>query len=201
MVHRHAVADERFAPGTTGWERVQNEDEHTFIEKGHYWMENRSDTRWMYYKYKLPLKRNDDWMLRTEVELMRREGYGHYGLVWGFDEDREHLNRFTVSADGRRCLVMHFQKDHHVVYHRYQKRLSRPLQGKVELGILKIGSYYYFLLNRELVYVCEASAFAAEGPYAGYYTEPGIFIRSSCFKAERLVVLPAVANLPEQLYL
>lgn len=194
IIHRKTVADERFQPGTTAWEITQCPEEQSFIDNGYYWMENSSDNDWMYYKYKLPLKRRDDWLLHTQLELLRSESYGHYGLVWGFDADIEQLNRFTVSADGERCLVMHFQKDHRVVYHRYQKRFATPLKGTVELSILKISNYYYFLVNKTMIYLCEASAFAAAGPYAGYYLEPGLFVRSPFFKAERLTVQPAVAE-------
>jgi hypothetical protein len=201
IIHRETVVHETFQQTPTAWEITSKPEEQAFFKNGCYWMENRSENRWMYYKYKLPLKTKDDWMLKTEIELLSKDAYGHYGLAWGFSENREVLNRFTVSADGERCLVMQFQKDHHRVFHRYQKRIVLDPQQPIELGILKISNYFYFLLNKQVIYICEAGQFANEGPYAGYYVEPDLFIRSRHFIAERLIVQPAVAEPHETLYL
>ena len=203
VIHRQTVVNELFHPGTTPWELVHKESEQAFIKDGYYWMENTSHTDWMYYKYKIPFKRETDWLLDAELELISpsQSSFGHYGLVWGFQEDREYLNKFTVSADGDRCLVMHFQKDHHRIMHRYQKKLTPAPHGQpVQLSILKAQNYYYFLVNRTMVYMCEASCFAHRGPYMGYYVEPGLFIRSPRITLERFITKQAVDNLAKHLY-
>ena len=202
ILHRQVITDERFPPGPTRWEITQKPEEQSFIDQGYYWMENRSYRRWMYYSYKLPLKPGEDWVLHTQMELLSSDGLGHYGLVWGYGKDLYNLNRFTVSADGERCVVMHFNKDHYVVHHRFHKRMDKPFDTeKITLTIMKIRNYYYFMLNKEILYISESSVFAADGPYAGYYVEPGLFVRSPCFKAERLITKNVVAEPTDRFHL
>ncbi len=152
-------------------------------------MENLTESRWNYYKNKMPANIGENWMIETSIELLSRDQYGHFGIVWGFDDDREHLNRFTISADGERGVVMHFQKDHHRVYHRYQKNFSDlSTSYPVNLAVLKLDNYFYFLVERQLMYICEQSHMANEGNGFGYYIEPGLFIRSSYMTVNRLTL-------------
>ncbi|MFN5335380.1 MAG: hypothetical protein ACK5BV_09355 [Bacteroidota bacterium] len=195
------VLQENFLTENNGWEITHKPEERAFIMNRHYWMENLTASRWMYYKKKMPFKKNENWTLQTEIELLSKEEHGHFGLVWGFDQEFDRLNRFTVSADGERGLVMHFQKDHHWVKHRYQKTFSSPLSTKkVHLTILKMEDYFYFLVNRKMMYMCERSNFADMGPYFGYYVEPGLFIRSSQISLERIIITESPKEDFEALY-
>ena len=152
-------------------------------------MENLTDSKWNFYKSRLPDHLGPNWIIETQIELLSRNEFGHFGLVWGFDQSREYVNRFTLSADGIRGLVMHFQKDHQRVFHRFQKEYSEAqTDGYVDFGLLKIDTYYYFLLNKQLMYVCEQSHFANQGNYFGYYLEPGLQIRSSYMTVNRLKI-------------
>lgn len=202
ILNRETIVDERFCNNSFHWKIIQKIEEQSFFDQGYYWMENRSQRQWMYYSYKLPLKPGEDWVLRTEIELMRCDTLGHYGLVWGFRKALFDLNRFTISADGERCVVMHFNKDHYIVHHRFHNRMDQPLDTeKITLTIMKIKNYYYFMINKMMIYICEASVFAADGPYAGYYVEPGLFVRSPCFKAERLITKNVVAEPTDRFHL
>ena len=88
----------------------------SIIKDGHYRIENTSKSSWKYYKTKSHLKKGDDFIIETAIELEKKvDAFGHFGLVWGFDEERKYLNQFTLSADGKRALIMHFEKNHHII--------------------------------------------------------------------------------------
>jgi len=195
VLHNESLFKDDFDNNLKGWEIVKNDDENAFIKDGYYWMENTSKNRWMYYKTKLPLKRKEDFLIDTEIEILTKDAHGHVGLVWGFDKDREILNRFTVSADGERFLVMHFQRNHHRVFHRYHSwELKGSSTNKIRLSIARIAGYFYFMYNGKTVYTAHASQFADYGPYFGYYVEPGIMIRSRFIEAKRLITQPSEAG-------
>lgn len=188
ILDRQIVFNDLFHPGLSSWEITSKPEEQSYIRNGYYWMENKSDNHWMYYKNKMPLMPSDDFFIDTQLDLLSDRGYGYFGLCWGFDEDKEVLNRFTLSADGERCTVIHFQKDHNRVFHRFQVKTNLQLKNTtIGLSILKIQNYYYFLLNKKLVYCCDVTRFAQQGPYFGYYVEPGLFIRSPYMTVERLI--------------
>jgi len=189
LAENKMVFNKVFVPGQSAWEMVDTDSERTFIKNNHYYMENLTESRWNYYKNKMPANIGENWMIETSIELLSRDQFGHFGIVWGFDEDREHLNRFTVSADGERGVVMHFQKDHHRVYHRFQKNFTDlSTSYPVNLAVLKLDNYFYFLVERQLMYICEQSHMANEGNGFGYYIEPGLFIRSSYMTVNRLAL-------------
>lgn len=189
LAENKMVFNKVFVPGQSAWEMVDTDSERTFIKNNHYYMENLTESRWNYYKNKMPANIGENWMIETSIELLSRDQYGHFGIVWGFDEEREHLNRFTVSADGERGVVMHFQKDHHRVYHRYQKNFSDlSTSYPVNLAVLKLDNYFYFLVERQLMYICEQSHMANYGNGFGYYIEPGLFVRSSYMTVNRLTL-------------
>jgi len=183
------VFDKIFVPEQTAWEVVDKDSERAFIRNNHYYMENLSDNRWNIYHNKIPSNIGENWMIETSMEVLSQDQHGHFGIVWGFDEEREILNRFTVSADGERGLVMHFQKDHHRVFHRYQKIFpDLPISYPIHLAVLKLDNYFYFLANRQLMYICEQSHLADYGNGFGYYIEPGLFIRSSFMSVNQLTL-------------
>jgi hypothetical protein len=93
-----------------GWEIVDNEDEKSFVKDSHYWMENKSSSRWMFYHKKMPIKKGENFIIHGEIELLSHQGYGQFGLVWGFDKPHEVLNRFTVSVDSNRFSVCRLKK-------------------------------------------------------------------------------------------
>ena len=122
-------------------------------------------------------------------------------MVWGFDKNCENLNRFTLSADGQRALIMHFEKDHKNVFHRFQNRklpkfnINKP----VRFTIIKLGEYFHFLINKTNVYIAHESFFAACGNFAGYYIEPGLSIKSNYLEVKRIRAYPMEAMMGLQL--
>lgn len=184
-----AILIETFANNTRKWEEVDIESEKAMVTDGYYWMSNTSKTSWNYYKTKAPLKKGEDFIIETIIELEKKEDiFGHFGLVWGFDEDRKFLNRFTLSADGKRALFMHFEKDHHKIFHRFQNRKlpKFDLKKPIHFSIIKLGEYFHFLINAQKVYVAHESVFCANGFFVGYYIEPQLAIKCNFFGVKKI---------------
>jgi len=195
LLEEKVVYDSLFVPEQSSWEIVDNESEKTYIENNHYYIENLTQSRWNYYKHKMPDHTGDNWVITSNIEILSKDQFSQFGLVWGFNEKKEYLNRFAISADGNRAVVMCFQKDHNRVFHRFQKTFTKHKnENTFELTICKLNNYFYFLLNRELIYICEKSHFAERGPYFGYYIEPGLKIRSSSISVNKLVVEEELEN-------
>lgn len=176
------VVKENFKNNKRRWEHVDKATEYSGIVDGYYNMVNKSDSNWNYYKIKSGIRKDQDFIFQATIELQKHEDcYGHFGLLWGFDDEVEYLNRFTLSADGKRALVIHFEKNHKVTYHRFQTR-NLPkvsLLHPIQFSVIRLGDYYYFLLNGIVVYSAHEYHFAKNGSHIGYYIESGITIRSN----------------------
>ncbi len=184
-----AVLTETFINNKRKWEEIDIESEKAIIKDGYYWMSNTSRNRWNFYKTKTSLRKGQDFIIETIIELEKKEDvYGHFGLVWGFDEDRKYLNRFTLSADGKRALIMHYEKDHHRIFHRFQNRKLPKFNMKksVRFTIIKLEDYFYFFINKQKIYVAHASAFCANGSFIGYYIEPQLSMKSNFFEVKKV---------------
>lgn len=184
---------EKFIDNKRKWEQVAIASETAFIKDGYYHMQNHSKNRWNYYHTNTPLKSGENFVLETSIQLETKEDvFGHFGLIWGFDKERNYLNRFTISADGKRALIMHFEKDHKRIIHRYQNRKLPAIKtfNSVHLGIIKLGAYFHFSINRVNIYSAHESLFADEGSLIGYYIEPGLLIKSNYLEVKRIKARP-----------
>ena len=180
---------ENFTNNKRKWEEVNIETEKAFIKDGYYWMENSSKSRWNYYKTKSHLKKGDDFIIETSIELEKKEDiFNHFGLVWGFDEERKYLNRFTLSADGKRALIMHFERNHHIDFHRFQTRKlpKIDMNKSVCFSIIKLEDYFYFFINKVKVYTVHESVFCTKGLFVGYYIEPELSMKSDFFEVKKI---------------
>jgi len=177
-----------FSKGKHQWEQVNNASEESKIDNGYYWMKNKSSHNWHYFKVKSPVSHFENVVFDTSIELISKNEHGHFGLVWGFDKNMEILNRFCLSADGERLLIMQFQKDHEKVFHRFHKRLSPKINVNqpVRFTIIKMGNYFHFLINQKNMYICHESQFNNNDRFVGYYVEPGLHIKSSYFEIKKL---------------
>lgn len=188
------LADD-FNSNYEGWEIIAGEDEKSFIKDGFYWMENKSDSRWMFYHKKLPIKKGENFIIHAEIELLSHQGYGQFGLVWGFDKPHEVLNRFTVSVETNRFSVLKFDKDHYRTYHRFSSKYAKSVDPSTKqyFSIMRLEDYYYFFLgsHERPVYTCHKTHLSMEGLRFGFYVEPGILIRCDKITVKRLITNPA----------
>lgn len=180
-----------FKTAPVEWEVTSNQQEESFFSDGYYWMKNKSETNWMFYENQFPFDKHSDYILDVIIELQNKDEYGHFGLIWGFDKEREVLNRFSLSADKQRCTIMKFQKDYCRTYHRYQSNLTDLTDHQLfQLTIVKLQDYFYFLLNGKTIYISHASHFINLGNHYGFYVEPGIFIKCHLARLSKLTSKP-----------
>lgn len=185
-----SILKEDFKNNKRGWEEVEKETETAWIENGAYYMKNTTLTRWNFYKMKTALKKDQDFILEAYIQPKNQEGrYGHFGLLWGFDEQHEYLNRFTLSADGKRSVVAHFEKDHRRIVHRFQNRKLPKIDRKqpIRFSIIRMGDYVHFFINKKVVYSAHESLFAKNGNYIGYYIEPGMEISTNYIELKKII--------------
>lgn len=194
IVHRETIFEDDFDNNIAGWEKIHDEDEQSFISKGYYYMENKTDSRWMFYHKELPRQLPKNYIINTEIELLEHKGYGQFGLVWGFNKPHHILNRFVVSAEADRFSVMRFEKDHHRTFHRFSGFFEKEhMSGnKRFLSVMLLQDYYYFFLHhyQRPVYICHKSHIQTEGNRFGFYVEPGLLIRANNIKVQKIVVDP-----------
>ena len=70
MMHEEVLLEDDFASKFEGWELIEDEEEKSFIKDSHYWMENKSKTRWMFYHKKLPVSSKENFIIKAEIELL-----------------------------------------------------------------------------------------------------------------------------------
>ncbi len=192
ILHEEVLLEDDFNNKFEDWEIIEDEDEHSFIKDSHYWMENKSSNRWMFYHKKLPVKKQDNFIIKAEIELLESSrGYGQYGLVWGFDKEHNELNKFVVSTDHDDYTIAKFQKNHEFIKHRFNRNYEKhPFEtNKQFFSIVKLEDYYYFFLNRfdRPEYMTHVSQMRMEGDRFGFYVEPGIMIRCDKILVKRLI--------------
>ena len=192
IIHEDVVLEDDFNSKFEGWELIEDEEEQSFIKDSHYWMENKSNRRWMFYHKKLPISINEDFIIKAEIELLTsNKGYGQYGLVWGFNKEHNELSKFVVSADKQEYTIAKFQKDHEYQRHRFSGTFEKYgfEFNKQFFSIVKLEDYYYFFLNQHdrPVYVTHTSQILMEGNRFGFYVEPGIMIRCDRITIKRIV--------------
>ena len=51
--HKDTLFEDDFSNNVAGWETIEDEDEKARIENKHYFMENKTESRWMFYHKEL----------------------------------------------------------------------------------------------------------------------------------------------------
>ena len=192
ILYSDILLKDDFSSNREGWEITEDEEEKSFLKDSYYWMENKSESRWMFYHKKLPIKRNENFIIMAHVDLLSHQGYGQYGLVWGFDKDHQILNRLTVSVETNRFSVCRFEKNHSKIFHRFSNPYKKEVNSKNNqfFSIIKLEDYYYFFLHKDKrpIYVCHSSHLCMEGLRFGFYIEPGIMIRCDKITVKRMII-------------
>lgn len=190
IIHQETILEDDFNSKYEGWELIENEDEQSFINKSYYWMYNKSDSRWMFYHKAMPLDPMDNFMIKAEIDLiLNKNGYGQFGLVWGFNKPHLHLNKFVVSTHDNSFAVANFEKDHQYTRNRFSGQFEK--QGtKQYFSIVKLADYYYFYLQEfgRPVYVVHKSQLKMEGNRFGFYVEPKMLIRCNKISIKKLII-------------
>ncbi|MEI7474829.1 MAG: hypothetical protein WCK67_08615 [bacterium] len=188
---KETILENHFHSNFEGWEIIDNEAEKSFVKDSYYWMENKTENRWMFYHKKMPVKMGENFIINAEIELINDQGYGQFGLVWGFDKIHEVVSRFTVSVDSNRFSICKFQKDHYKMFHRFTSGFSKDINSKNKqfFSIMLLDDYYYFFVNQNErpIYICHKSQMPMEGNRFGFYIEPGIIMRCDKISVKRII--------------
>ncbi len=192
VLHQETLLSDDFNSNFEGWEIVDNEDEKSFVKDSHFWMENKTASRWMFYHKKMPIKKGENFIIQAEIELLSHRGYGQFGLLWGFDKPHEVLNRFTVSVDSNRFSVCRFEKNYERHHHRFSTKFEKDKYSGIKqfFSIKCIQDYCYFFLHPQQppVYICHRAHLLMDGQRFGFYVEPGIMMRCDKIAIDRLIV-------------
>ncbi len=81
----------------------------------------------MFYHKKMPVKMDENFIMSAEIELLVGQGYGQFGLVWGFDKEHEVVNRFIVSVESKRLYSSKCQMDHYKIFHCFIRNFERSI--------------------------------------------------------------------------
>ena len=187
------VLDENFHQPIRNWQRVEDEDERSFITGGLYHMENFTNSRWMYYHVDSGLHMPaDNFLITTEMRAVRGGDFSGFGLVFGFEKHASNLNRYVISQLPARVVAAAFRREDSHSFERFTARIQ-PKSGADthsfdKLIVLRLFNKVYFFLNDASTPVMEvaASAFMWTGNRIGFYTEPGMHIQAKSLTVKKI---------------
>lgn len=177
------IIKDNFSDNRYGWEVVDSPTEKAAIARKGYVLENRNTQRWHHFSLFPALASLRDISIRCSMEIAADSGMGQMGLMWGYNEKLHQINRFCLSTSGIGCSVMHFERNHLPVFHRFydpfvQINTNKPVMLEVREG----KGYWYFRMNKQLVYIGHQIHFSNKGSGMGFYLDPGVKIRISTFE-------------------
>ena len=86
ILYEETMLEDDFRNHTEGWELIEDEQEKSFIKDSNYWMENKSNDRWMFYHKKLPVTSKENFVIRTEKNTTGLEYAIYYtGYIIGYN--------------------------------------------------------------------------------------------------------------------
>lgn len=176
-----------FTDNRNNWKTINEPEAYAAVEVKEYVMQNRSEKKGQFYVQTGINRQAKDWVLETVLKWSHKEALNHFGLVWGVEDTPDILNRFSLSADGRRASILCFENNHDRIYHRFNTADLNYIDcSLVRLTIFKRRPYYYFLINEQLIYICHVSHLGQTGDRFGYYIEPGLTVRSGWIRCQEL---------------
>lgn len=181
------VLKESFIDNKKKWEQLDTPSELATIQDGAYQIENRTKSRWNFYKQKFPIRPKEDFMITASFEIGQQSLFGHCGWIWGFNTEFETLNKFTTSVTGSH-VIMHFERNHKKRFHHFYNMKEGPNRETkiIRLSVVKIKAYYYFLSQENIIYVAHESHFSDVGSHFGIYVEPQMNIKVRQLQVKRI---------------
>jgi len=176
-----------FIDNRNGWEIVDSDKETAQLTPEGYLLNNKDSDRWHHFSLYTGLSSLKDVAIKCKLEIDEASAVGQIGLIWGFDKNFSRLNRFCMSATGKGCSVMHFERNHRPVFHRfYDPFVDLGLLSRTAvLEIRETNGYWFFRVNKQLVYIAHEVHFAAKGAGIGFYLDPGVIVRVKKLRVTR----------------
>lgn len=172
------IIHDDFTDNRNGWQLTDAETESAILTSDGYLLENKDNTRWHHFSIFPDITTLKNILIKCKLEIDIESVPGQAGLLWGFDKNKSQLNRFCLSAAGKGCSVMHFEKNHRPVFHRfYDPFVDIGLSRSVVMEIREANGYWFFRINKKLVYIAHEIHFASKGCGIGFYLDPGVKVR------------------------
>ena len=179
---------ENFSNNNAGWEIVNNDTEAAVITENGYEIKNTDLDEWKRYTLFPNMDSKKNIRMRCTLEIIPGLSIGQIGIMWGFNEKHHQLNRFCISTSGSGCTIMHFEKNHRPVFYRfYDPFFSIGNTKEVAFEIREINNYFFFRINKQLVYIGHTSHFADLGSGFGFYVDPGVAASVKKIKIDRAI--------------
>ena len=176
--NQRIVADIDFTVFPKGWQLTQTNHADARLQASGYKLENKTDNHWQYYHLPFPLSKNENFLISCKFSILEANKNSQFGIVWGFDEAAEQLNRFTISLNSAYFKLAHFNRKNFIAIHQFRGKHKRCIeqQGINELHMLNINGHYFFYINDESnpVYQCSALQFPLQGNRVGFFIEPSM---------------------------
>lgn len=187
---------EDFQANFRGWQEVDNKEEFASIDMDHYILKNRDIDRWHHFSLFPDIPEVTGLYIRTLISIDPESHPGQFGLIWGFDPKMKRLNRFTLTSTGKGASVVHFERNHRPVFHRfYDHYFSVNTEKRILMEIREDSGYFYFTINRRLAYIGHTSHFVNNGYGVGFYLDPGVSIKVKKLQVATIVKPDTVFSL------
>ena len=181
---RQTLLFEKFQNNQNEWEIVDAIDETAYIDEEGYHVSNKNENRWHHFSIHPLISTSKDRIVQCIIELEECNAYGQFGLMWGFDKSLKRVNRFSIPVNGKGSSIVQFEKNHkNIFYGFYEPYVSIDPNQPILFEISRVDRYYFFRVNKQLVYISHIAHFTDMGRGIGFYLEPGIKI---CVKKLRI---------------
>lgn len=170
------IIKDDFLDNRNGWQLVDSDKETALITPNGYMLVNKDLEHWHHFSLYPELASLKNLHIKCQLEIDADSGLGQIGLIWGFDKNLNRLNRFCMSSAGKGCSVMHFERNHRPVFHRFYDPFVSigTLASTAVLEIREANGYWFFRVNKQLVYIGHEIHFATKGSGVGFYLDPGV---------------------------
>jgi hypothetical protein len=190
------IINDDFTDNRYSWEIVSSTKENAIISSNGYEIENKDKDRWHHFSLFPDIDSLKGIVIKCKLEVDVNSGLGQVGLIWGFDKSMSRLNRFCVSAEGKGSSVIHFEKNHRPVFHRFYDPFvdSGLFFRPAILEIREKNGYWFFRVNKQLVYIAHEVHFANKGVGFGFYVDPGVKVRVKKLRVYKQLASKAVSS-------
>ena len=78
IMQEEVLLEDDFVSKIEGWKIIEDDEEKSFSKDNHYWMENKSKRRWLFYNEKLPVSSKENFIIKAEIELLPNDEINEY---------------------------------------------------------------------------------------------------------------------------
>lgn len=142
-----------------------------------------------YLQINTGLNFKDDFLIDSIFEIENKNTPGFFGIIWGIDKKVEPSNRFSLSTNKKEDFFITCHSGEKAERNKTRQHNIRQPKKKMEnrLTIIKLGDFYYFMINKKIVNIMICSNFTIDSPLAGVYVAPGINLKVKLFVVKKII--------------